>query len=116
MGRLSHHFATLMLLALLGSCTHFGAYEPDLRQGNELEPAKIAALHPGMNQARVAKNLGLPITEDPYNSLVWTYVFRVKHHRHTEAHFLKIDFSPQKTIMRIQMDAGLKAQLPENTA
>lgn len=103
----------LWLLGILciTSCSHFGAYQPTLHQGKELNAHDIAKLQSGMTQKAVIAIMGKPITKDPYNNRQWTYVYRIKHYEAIQTHFLLIQFSDKKRITHVEMDPALQAKI-----
>ena len=50
-------------------------YKLDVRQGNVLEPDKVAQLQPGMTMRQVQNILGSPLLTDPFHQDRWDYVY-----------------------------------------
>lgn len=50
-------------------------YKLDMRQGNVLEPEKVAQLQPGMSKRQVQNILGSPLLTDPFHQDRWDYIY-----------------------------------------
>jgi len=50
-------------------------YKLNVRQGNVLEPEKVAQLQPGMTMRQVQNILGTPLLTDPFHQDRWDYVY-----------------------------------------
>ena len=55
-----------------GGCT---IHVPDVQQGNVLEPAVLAQLHPGLSKKQVHFLMGTPIIRDAFHPERWDYVY-----------------------------------------
>jgi len=60
------------VVMFINGCT---IHIPDVQQGNVLEPAVLAQLHPGLSKKQVQFLMGTPIIRDPFHSGRWDYVY-----------------------------------------
>jgi outer membrane protein assembly factor BamE len=57
---------------LIAGCT---IHVPDVQQGNILDPAVLAQIHPGLSKKQVKYLLGTPIISDAFHPERWDYVY-----------------------------------------
>jgi outer membrane protein assembly factor BamE len=78
MHSISFFIVGLTMLLTAAACSHLvpSFYDIDLRQGNYIDAAKIAALRPGMTKQEVQFLLGTPLLSDPFHVNRWDYVYR----------------------------------------
>jgi outer membrane protein assembly factor BamE len=63
--------ASVVIFTTAGCTIHV----PDVQQGNVLEPAVLAQLHPGLSKKQVQFLMGTPIIRDPFHPDRWDYVY-----------------------------------------
>ena len=51
----------------------------DIQQGNIFTPAQVAALRPGMTEAKVVLIFGSPLLKDPFHADRWDYIYTMRH-------------------------------------
>jgi outer membrane protein assembly factor BamE (lipoprotein component of BamABCDE complex) len=75
---------------LLGACT---IYNPELKQGNLLNPEQIAKLQVGLPKSQVLLLLGSPLLEDVFHANRWEYIYRqIKGDKTLEQHLVTVEF------------------------
>lgn len=101
--------ATLLALALTGCSTVYvpsfiRVYQPDIEQGNVLEPGQVAKLHVGMTRSAVHRLLGTPALSDIFHrDTRETYVFYDKPGKHDVfEHTLVLKYTPDGTVAKIE--------------
>ena len=60
------------VVIFISGCT---IHIPDVQQGNVLEPAVLAQLHPGLSKKQVKFLMGTPIIQDAFHPERWDYVY-----------------------------------------
>jgi len=60
------------VVLLINGCT---IHIPDVQQGNVLDPALLAQIHPGLSKKQVKYLLGTPIINDAFHPERWDYIY-----------------------------------------
>lgn len=98
----------VLLLSLLVGCESFvpSFYTVPVRQGNYIDPALVARLHPGMTRQQVQGIMGTPLVADPFHQNRWDYYYQYgKGNKVTEQRRVTVFFSGD-TLDRIDADNG----------
>jgi len=113
--------ASLMTLALTGCSKVYvpsfvKVYQPDIEQGNVLEPDQVAKLHVGMPRSQVHQILGTPALKDIFHDKQQeTYVFYDKPGKHEVfQHNLMLTYNPDGTLAKIEQSGAPLDKAPGN--
>ena len=115
--------ATLLTAALaLGGCStvyvpnFIKVYQPDIAQGNIIEPAQVAQLHEGMSSAEVQAIMGTPALQDIFHRhRRETYVFYDKRGKNKAfEHILTVEYDDSGRVSQIQQSGAPLDQAPKN--
>lgn len=89
-------------------------YQPDIEQGNVLEPEQVAKLHVGMTRAEVHRILGTPALNDIFHrGKHETYVFYDKPGKHDVfQHNLTLIYNPDGTVAKIEQSGDPLSKAP----
>lgn len=68
--------SSIILAAMLSSCSILRTYRGDIQQGNNLTAAKISSIRVGMTKDQVVAKLGQPVLTQPLANDQVTYVYR----------------------------------------
>ena len=101
------------VVLLVGGCT---IHVPDVQQGNVLDPAVLAQIHPGLSKKQVKYLLGTPIISDPFHPERWDYVYLFQSQESPEIRKRVTLFFDKDLLSRIETDGVTmpKAAPPEN--
>ncbi|PIE82781.1 MAG: cell envelope protein SmpA [Candidatus Contendobacter odensis] len=74
------HVTGFLLLILATGCQPLlpSFYYVPIRQGNDIDQARIAQLHAGMTRQQVQRILGAPLVTDPFHQNRWDYYYHYK--------------------------------------
>lgn len=64
----------LFLFLSLSAC-FVRPYRFDIKQGNEINPAKVEEIQPGMSEEQVRYILGTPMLHDVFHANRWDYIY-----------------------------------------
>lgn len=124
--RLALHFLPPMALltaalALSGCSTVYvpnfiKVYQPDIAQGNIIEPAQVAQLHQGMTSTEVQAIMGTPALQDIFHRhRRETYVFYDKRGKNKAfEHILTVEYDDNGRVSQIQQSGAPLDQAPSN--
>ena len=116
--------ATLLTAALtLGGCStvyipdFIKVYQPDIAQGNIIEPEQVAQLHQGMSSAEVQAIMGTPALQDIFHRhRRETYVFYDKRGKSKAfEHILTVEYDDNGRVSQIQQSGAPLDQAPKNS-
>ncbi|MGB4948755.1 MAG: outer membrane protein assembly factor BamE [Candidatus Competibacter denitrificans] len=70
--------AGILSLVLTAGCQSAipSFYTPPVRQGNYIDAALVAQLHPGMSKQQIQRTLGTPLVTDPFHQSRWDYYYQ----------------------------------------
>ncbi len=92
------------LSVLLGGCSYFNIYHPDIQQGNILEQNQVSQIKPGMSEYAVQRILGQPVLTDIFTKNQITYVYTMKpNHEKMTQQKLVLTFNKNK-LVKIEKD------------
>ncbi|MCP5196901.1 MAG: outer membrane protein assembly factor BamE [Gammaproteobacteria bacterium] len=68
----------VLFLSLVAGCESLvpSFYTVPVRQGNYIDPATVAQLHPGMTRPQVQRVMGTPLVADPFHESRWDYYYQ----------------------------------------
>ena len=117
--------ALLATALALGGCStvyvpnFIKVYQPDIAQGNIIEPAQVAQLHEGMSSAEVQAIMGTPALQDIFHRhRRETYVFYDKRGKNKAfEHILTVEYDDNGRVARIEqkgepLDKAPSSDLP----
>lgn len=115
--------AALIAAALaLGGCStvyipnFIKVYQPDIAQGNIIEPAQVAQLHEGMSSAEVQAIMGTPALQDIFHRhRRETYVFYDKRGKNKAfEHILTVEYDNNGRVSHIEQRGAPLDQAPSS--
>ncbi|WP_407275357.1 outer membrane protein assembly factor BamE [Halothiobacillus sp. DCM-1] len=114
--------AALATALALGGCStvyvpnFIKVYQPDIAQGNIIEPAQIAQLHEGMSSAEVQAIMGTPALQDIFHRhRRETYVFYDKRGKNKAfEHVLTVEYDDNGRVSKIEQRGEPLDQAPSS--
>ena len=76
--------ATLLLAALVASCSLPRVYRLTVQQGNVITQEMVDSLKPGMTREQVAYIMGEPVVRNPFDQDRWDYVYTLRVPRYVD--------------------------------
>ena len=106
--RFTARIVSIMVTLLLCGCV----YHIDIQQGNILSEKQMNAIHTGMTEQQVVKQLGAPLLTSMFqdNELYYVYTMRYGHHKmHTKRFII---YFRNGRVVSVEKTTNAQAPLP----